>query len=105
MLLILEDRMNYLINILFDDVDMAELDEEIKLYMRTSTYVSVSDNKWFWQKLFYAMPQNATKKLMDKKSLELIEPVSANQDYYVETMEEAESRPAAIDDSGVILLV
>ena len=52
---VLEDRTNYLIIILFDDVDMADLDEEIKLYMRTNTYVRVSD-EWFWQKLFYAMP-------------------------------------------------
>lgn len=51
-----EDRMNYLIIILFDDVDVAELDDEIKLYMRSNTYVGISD-KWFWQKLFYAMPQ------------------------------------------------
>lgn len=47
--------MNYLIIILFDDVNMDELDEEMKLYMRTNTYLSVT-NKWFWQKLCYAMP-------------------------------------------------
>ena len=58
---VLKDRMNYLIIILFDDVDVAELDEEIKLYMRTNTYVRVSD-EWFWQKLFYAMPQCSAKK-------------------------------------------
>ena len=52
---VLEDRTNYLIIILFDDVDMADLDEEIKLYMRTNTFVRVSDER-FWQKLFYAMP-------------------------------------------------
>ena len=55
---VLEDRMNYLIIILFDDVDMAEVDDEIKLYMRTNTYLSVK-NKWFWEKLFYALPQNS----------------------------------------------
>ena len=53
---VLEDRMNYLIIILFDDVDVAELDDEIKLYMRTKQYVRVGD-KNFWQKLYYAMPQ------------------------------------------------
>ena len=57
---VLQDRTNYLIIILFDDVDMADLDEEIKLYMRTNTYVRVSD-EWFWQKLFYAMPQRSAK--------------------------------------------
>ena len=57
---VLEDRINYLIIILFDDVDMAEVDDEIKLYMRTNTYLSVK-NKWFWQKLFYALPQNSNR--------------------------------------------
>ena len=58
---VLEDRTNYLIIILFDNVDMAELDDEIKLYTRTNTYVRVSD-ECFWQKLFYAMPQRSAKK-------------------------------------------
>ena len=58
---VLQDRTNYLIIILFDDVDMADLDEEIKLYMRTNTYVRVSDER-FWQKLFYAMPQPCSAK-------------------------------------------
>ena len=53
---VLEDRMNYLIIILFDDVDVADLDDEIKLYMRTKQYIRVGD-KNFWQKLYYAMPQ------------------------------------------------
>lgn len=57
---VLEDRMNYLIIILFDDVNMDELDDEMKLYMRTNTYLSVS-NKWFWEKLYYAMPQCAVR--------------------------------------------
>ena len=57
---VLEDRMNYLIIILFDDVDMAELDDEMKLYMRTNTYLSVT-NKWFWEKLYYALPQRSDK--------------------------------------------
>ena len=57
---VLEDRMNYLIIILFDDVDMAEVNDEIKLYMRTNTYLSVK-NKWFWEKLFYALPHNSNR--------------------------------------------
>lgn len=52
---VLEERTNYLIIILLDDVNMDELDEEMKLYMRTNTYLSVN-NKWFWQRLYYAMP-------------------------------------------------
>ena len=57
---VLQDRRNYLIIILFDDVDMAAVDDEIKLYMRTNTYLSVS-NKWFWEKLFYALPQRSNR--------------------------------------------
>ena len=57
---VLEERMNYLVIILFDDVNMDELDDEMKLYMRTNTYLSVS-NKWFWEKLYYAMPQSTVR--------------------------------------------
>ena len=55
---VLEERTNYLIIILFDDVIMDDLDDEMKLYMRTNTYLSIS-NKWFWNKLFYALPQRS----------------------------------------------
>ena len=53
--------MNYLIIILFDDVNMVDLDDEIKLYMRTNTYLSIS-NKWFWEKLCYALPRNSDRR-------------------------------------------
>ena len=54
---VLEDRLRLII-ILFDDVNLAELDNEMKLYMRTNTYLSVRDN-WFWEKLIHAMPQSS----------------------------------------------
>lgn len=57
---VLEDRLKLII-ILFDDVNLAELDDEMKLYMRTNTYLSVSD-KWFWEKLIHAMPQSTVRK-------------------------------------------
>ena len=84
---VIEDRMNYLIIILLDDVNMAELDEEIKLYMRTNTYVSYSD-KWFWQKLFYAMPQQAERESMEAGNVESIESISANHNNSVQTLED-----------------
>ena len=68
---VLEDRMKYLIVILFDDVDTTELDEELKLYLRTNTYLSVSDNR-FWQKLFYAMPLPSVRESVEDGSLESI---------------------------------
>ena len=74
---VLQDRTNYLIIILFDDVDMADLDEEIKLYMRTNTFVRVSDER-FWQKLFYVMPQPCSA----KESTE--DTVIANEEIFAE---------------------
>ena len=68
---VLEDRMKYLIVILFDDVDTTELDEEFKLYLRTNTYLSVSD-KGFWQKLYYAMPLPSTTESVEDRSLESV---------------------------------
>ena len=84
---VIEDRMNYLIIILLDDVNMAELDEEIKLYMRTNTYVSYSD-KWFWQKLFYAMPQQPARESMEAGNVESIESISENHNNSVQTLED-----------------
>ena len=68
---VLEDRMKYLIVILFDDVDTTELDEEFKLYLRTNTYLSVSDKR-FWQKLFYAMPLPSARKSGEDRSPESV---------------------------------
>ena len=85
---VLEDRMNYLIIILFDDVDMAEVDDEIKLYMRTNTYLSVS-NKWFWQKLVYALPQNREKQSRAKPEMAF-----KNEAYELkETVDEKRNQP------------
>ena len=52
----LEDRSNFLIVVLLEEVDPKDLDETLRLYMKTKTYVSVND-KWFWEKLLYAMPK------------------------------------------------
>ena len=52
----LEDRCNFLIVVLLQEVDPKDLDETLRLYMRTKTYVS-ADDKWLWEKLLYAMPK------------------------------------------------
>lgn len=81
---VLEDRMNYLIMILFDDVNMDDLDDEMKLYMRTNTYLSVS-NKWFWEKLYYAMPQCTTVRQFRARDLSSTSS-NAGLQYFTETV-------------------
>ena len=51
----LEDRSNFLIVVLLQEVDSKELDETLRFYMKTRTYIS-ADDKWFWQKMLYALP-------------------------------------------------
>ena len=51
----LEDRSNFLIVVLLQEVDSKELDETLRFYMKTRTYISAND-KWFWQKMLYALP-------------------------------------------------
>ena len=53
---VLEGRRNYLIIVLFDDVNIDSLDDELKLYLKTNTYLN-EQSKWFWQQLKYALPQ------------------------------------------------
>ena len=85
---VLEDRMKYLVVILFDDVDTTELDEELKLYLRTNTYLSVSDKR-FWQKLFYAMPLPSVRESLEDGSLESIA-ASQNIDNSAEILQQEE---------------
>ena len=55
---VLKGKTNYLIVILFDHIDVNELDEDLKIYLKTNTYLYYAD-KWFWDKLMYAMPQKS----------------------------------------------
>ena len=51
----LQRKGDYLIIVLLEEVNMDEVDEELKVFLRTNTYLSVH-NRWFWKKLYYAMP-------------------------------------------------
>ena len=58
----IDDRSNFLIVVVMKEVDEKKLNETLRFYMKTSTYVSVND-KWFWQKMLYAMPKVPIDKL------------------------------------------
>ena len=80
---VLNDRSNYLILVLFDDVPVKELDDDMQLYLRTNTYLSVS-NKWFWEKLLYAMPKEPLCTLRDDVTFDfphITEPPKSYPDY------------------------
>ena len=66
---VLKERNKYLIVIVHEDVKMDALPEELKLYVKTNTYLEVS-NKWFWEKLFYAMPRKSRKTASDSDNVD-----------------------------------
>jgi len=94
--------MKYLIVILFDDVDTTELDEEFKLYLRTNTYLSVSDKR-FWQKLYYALPLRSSTESVEDRSFESVAS-SGNIDSSAEILQQ-EALEMAQNTADTIVLV
>ena len=64
----MEERMNYLILVLCEDVSVEDLDEEMQPYVRTNTYLR-RDSRWFWEKLRYAMPQRTLLELQRDRNV------------------------------------
>ena len=67
---VLNDRTNYLILVLYDDVNVSELDEDMQLYIRTNTYLA-RYNQWFYNKLLYAMPTKNLQQLREEMEAKL----------------------------------
>ena len=53
---VMKERSNYLIVVLYEDVPVNLMEADMKLYLRTNTYLDLT-NKWFWEKLAYVLPQ------------------------------------------------
>ena len=64
------ERTNYLILVLCEDISMEDLDEDMRRYLRTNTYL-MRDSRWFWEKLRYAMPPKPLLTLQDTRNLDV----------------------------------
>ncbi|XP_078658135.1 uncharacterized protein LOC144903635 [Branchiostoma floridae x Branchiostoma belcheri] len=67
---VLEDRRNRIVVIVLDDLDLQNVDKDLKFYLKTNTYLKWGD-PWFWSKLCYALPRVG--RGADKQSSELID--------------------------------
>ncbi|CAC5412113.1 unnamed protein product [Mytilus coruscus] len=63
---VLRDKSQKIILILMENIDPSKLDPELKLYMKTKTYLQRTD-PWFWEKLEFALPVKAKPKIADQQ--------------------------------------
>ena len=62
---VLKDKAKRLIVILMEDIPLEDLDPDLRLYLKTNTYLKWGD-QWFWEKLKYALPDKTPKKRKSK---------------------------------------
>ncbi|XP_070540469.1 toll-like receptor Tollo [Ptychodera flava] len=66
---VLIDKSSRLIVLLMEDVDTGKLDQDLKTYLKTNTYLE-RDDPLFWQKLYSAMPDGSDVKRQTKPKVE-----------------------------------
>lgn len=57
----LSQKMNTLIVVLFENINEELLDPDLKLYLKTKTYLKY-DDPWFWDKLRFSLPDKKNSK-------------------------------------------
>lgn len=60
--MVLLNHSNFLIIILEEGLNMELLDEELKLYIRTKTYIKCG-NRWFWEGIWKSLPMKSLQQL------------------------------------------
>ena len=61
----MKERTNYLIMVLCEDVSMEDMENNMRLYLKTNTYLP-RDSHWFWDKLRLAMPKTPLSVLLER---------------------------------------
>ena len=62
---VLHERNNRMIVIVMHDIDEKRLDPQLKIHMKTRTYLKYRD-PWFWEKLFFSMPDIPPEREIDQ---------------------------------------